>query len=91
VRLFHFRKRISRYVEVGSVSTDARIAVSPDAERLALAQGTRLQLFDTATGGQIQEWQSGDEITALAFSAGSGGLALGVGLRNGLAEVWGAS
>jgi hypothetical protein len=88
VRLFHFRKRISRFVEVGIVSPEARIALSPDASRLALAQGTRLQLFDTATGGQLQEWQGGDEITSLAFFDGSDGLGLGVGLRNGLAEVW---
>jgi hypothetical protein len=88
VRLFHFRKRVSRFVEVGIVSSEARMALSPDAARLALAQGTRLQLFDTATGGQLQEWQGGDEITALAFYAGSGGLGLGIGLRNGLAEVW---
>ncbi len=88
VRLFHFRKRINRFVEVGMLSAEARMALSPDAARLALAQGTRLQLFDTATGGQIQEWQSGDEISALAFFARAGGLGLGVGLRNGLAEVW---
>jgi hypothetical protein len=90
VRLFHFRKRISRFVEVGVLATDARIALSPDAARLALAQGTRLQLFDTATGGQLQEWHSGDEITALCFYDGPTGLGLGVGLRNGLAEVWSA-
>lgn len=88
VRLFHFRKRVSRYIEVGALTTDARLALSPDARRLALAQGTRLQLFDTVTGGQIQEWQSGDEIASLAFFAGAVGMGLGVGLRNGLVEVW---
>jgi hypothetical protein len=61
---------------------------------LALAQGTRLQLFDTAStagGAQLQEWQSDAEITALCFVEGSAGPELGVGLRNGLAEVWGVS
>ncbi len=88
VRLFHFRKRISRFVEVGVLASDARLALSADATRLALAQGTRVQLFDTATGGQTQEWQGGDEITALGFYDSPGGVGLGVGLRNGLAEVW---
>lgn len=88
IRLFHFRKRASRIVEVGVLSTDARMALSPDASRLALAQGARLQLFDTTTGGQLQEWQSGAEVTSLAFFAGPLGLGLGIGLRNGLAEVW---
>jgi len=87
-RLYHFRKRVSRYVEVGSLTSDARMALAPDASRLALAQGARLRLYDTVTGGQIQEWEAGDEITSLAFTAGPMGLGLGVGLRNGLAEVW---
>ncbi|MDE3228753.1 MAG: hypothetical protein KGO05_02635, partial [Chloroflexota bacterium] len=90
-RLFHFRKRASRFVEVGALATDARMALSPDASRLAVAQGMRLRLYDTVTGGQLQEWAGGAEVTALAFFAGPLGLGLGVGLRNGLAEVWRAS
>lgn len=88
VRLYHFRKRVSRYVEIGAFTPDARMALAPDASRLALAKGSRLQLFDTVTGGQVQEWEAGDEVAALAFFAGPMGLGLGVGLRNGLAEVW---
>lgn len=88
VRLYHFRKRVSRVVEVGVLKADARLAVSPDGERLALATGSRLQVFNTATGGQLQEWQAGDEITALTFANEARGARLGVGLRNGLAEVW---
>ncbi len=88
VRLYHFRKRISRYVEVGVLAADARMALSADGERLALAQGSRMRVFDTATGGALQEWQAGDEVTALAFFTGARGLGLGVGLRNGLAEIW---
>ncbi|MGH2503096.1 MAG: DnaJ domain-containing protein [Ktedonobacterales bacterium] len=94
VRLYNFRERASRFVEVGSLATDARLALSADGLRLALAQGTRLQLFDTAStagGAQLQEWQSDAEITALCFVEGSAGPGLGVGLRNGLAEVWGVS
>ena len=90
VRLFNFRKRASRFVEVGALAADARIALSADGARLALAQGARLQLFDTAAGAQLQEWQSEAEITALSFVGGPAGVGLGVGLRNGLAEVWGA-
>lgn len=92
VRLYNFRQRASRFVEVGSLATDARLALSADGSHLALAQGTRLQLFDTAStagGAQLQEWQSDAEITALCFVEGSAGPGLGVGLRNGLAEVWG--
>jgi hypothetical protein len=88
VRLYHFRKRVSRIVEVGVLKSDARLAVSSDGERLALATGSRLQVFNTVTGGQLQEWQAGDEITALAFANEARGARLGVGLRNGLAEVW---
>ncbi|HEX8982925.1 MAG TPA: J domain-containing protein [Ktedonobacterales bacterium] len=88
VRLYHFRKRVSRYVEVGSLAADARMALSADGERLALAQGSRLRVFDTATGAALQEWQAGDEVAALSFFNGAQGLGLGVGLRNGLAEVW---
>lgn len=88
VRVFNFRKRSSRYIEVGVLATDARLALSADASRLALAQGTRLQFFDTATGGQLQEWQVGAEISALSFYDSPAGLGLGVGLSNGLAEVW---
>lgn len=94
VRLYNFRQRTSRFVEVGSLATDARLALSADASRLALAQGTRLQLFDTAStagGAQLQEWRSDADISALCFVEGPAGLALGVGLRNGLAEVWGVS
>lgn len=89
VRVFHFRKRVNRFIEVGALSSAARIALSPDAARLALAVGARLRLYDTATGFQQQEWRAGDEIMSLAFYGGAGeGQGLGVGLRNGLAEVW---
>lgn len=88
VRIFNFRKRSSRYIEVGILATDARLALSADASRVALAQGTRLQLFDTATGGQLQEWQVDNEVSALSFYESPAGLGLGVGLSNGLAEVW---
>lgn len=88
VRLFQFRKRVSRIVEVGALTTETRLALAPDASYLALAQGKRLRVYDTRTGGQIQEWRSDAELTALAFFAGPLGLGLGVGLRNGLAEIW---
>ncbi len=89
MRVFHFRKRVNRFVEVGALSSAARVALSPDASWLALAEGARLRLYDTTTGVQLQEWHGGEEVTALAFygAAQRGGLGLGVGLRNGLAEV----
>ncbi|HEV8191632.1 MAG TPA: hypothetical protein VGP82_09125, partial [Ktedonobacterales bacterium] len=55
---------------------------------LALAQGTRLDLWDVASRRRVQNWEFADEVTALAFDPTPGRGILAAGLRNGLAEVW---
>lgn len=88
IRLFDLRNRKQRGVEAGLISSDARVALSADGEWVALAQGTRLQVFDAARGQQRQDWQAGSPVTALAFSLDAGQATLCVGLRSGLVELW---
>lgn len=88
IRLFDLRARKQRSVEIGALTPEARIALSPDGAWLAVARGSRLQLFEAETGAQRQEWEAGSEIMSLAFSPDSRGLILSVGLRSGLAELW---
>ncbi len=75
-------------LEVGQLSEEARVAVSPDGTALALAQGTRLDLWDVASHRRVQSWDFADEVTTLAFDSTPGRRILAAGLRNGLAEVW---
>ncbi len=88
IRLFDLRARKQRGVEIGNLTYEARIALSADGAWMALARGSRLQLFETASGAQRQEWQAGAEITSLAFSLAPRSLMLCAGLRSGLAELW---
>jgi hypothetical protein len=88
IRLFDLRARKQRSVEIGVLSPEARIALSADGAWLAVARGSRLQLFEAETGAQRQEWEAGSEITALAFSLDPRGITLAVGLRSGLSELW---
>lgn len=88
IRLFDLRARRQRSVEIGVIGAEARLALSADGTWLALARSTRLQLFQTETGGQAQEWEAGAEVTSLAFSPDPGHTLLSVGLRSGLAELW---
>ncbi len=88
IRLFDLRNRRQRGVEIGKLSPETRIALSADGAWLVIARGARLQLFDTESGSQRQEWEAGSEITSLAFSPDLRGAILGVGLRSGLAELW---
>jgi WD40 repeat protein len=89
--LLHLRElRGSRRhnLEVGPLGADARVAISPDGASLALAQGTRLDLWDIASRRRVQNWDFSGEVTALAFDPTPGRSVLAAGLRNGLAEVW---
>ncbi|HEX9036338.1 MAG TPA: DnaJ domain-containing protein [Ktedonobacterales bacterium] len=88
VRLFDLRNRRQRNVEIGRIQPDTRLALSADGAWLAVATGTRLQVFDTERGGQRQEWKAGSDVTALAFAATGGAATLAFGLRSGLAELW---
>lgn len=91
IKVFHFKTKRAYGVEVGRVGTDALAALSPDGRLVALAQGRRLRLYDVVSGGQAQEWEADADVSALAFAQGVRGAMLGVGLGNGLAEIWGAA
>ncbi len=90
IRLFTPGARATRTLDFGRALEDPRLALSPDGALLALAHGTRAELWETRTGRCLQLWDCGAEVTALAFGAGGGHTALGLGLANGLAEVWGS-
>ena len=87
--LFATRSRQGRPLEVGILPHDARAALSPDGEWLALAHDNRLDVYETRTNRGDQEWTFGDEITALVWSPNPRRALLAVGLRNGLTELWG--
>ena len=89
VRLMALRDGQQRVLDVGALADDARMALSPDGERLALARGSRLDLWETRDGRHVQQWQLATELTALAFAPSRERPLLALGLRNGLAELWG--
>jgi hypothetical protein len=88
VRLVHPAGRVERIVTTGPLTPDAQAALTPDGALLAVARGATLDLWRTADGLPLQQWAFGAEITALAFAEGAPAL-LGVGLANGLVELWG--
>jgi hypothetical protein len=81
--------RTRRDVPTGPVHPQEQLALSPDAAYLAVARDERLELWDTRGGQRVQELRFAAEVTAVAFGAGAAQPVLGVGLANGLAEVWG--
>lgn len=89
VRLFALRARQQRMVEIGRLPQDALIAITPDGERLALARETRLDLYDTRSQKMLQTWEFAAPITSLTFSIHAARPLLGIGLRNGVLELWG--
>jgi WD40 repeat protein len=88
IRMFDLRNRKQRSVEIGRLAPETRIALSPGGVWLAIARGSRLQLFETENGSQRQEWEAGAEITSLSFSLDPRNVMLSAGLRSGLAELW---
>ncbi|HEV2239080.1 MAG TPA: J domain-containing protein [Ktedonobacterales bacterium] len=88
LRLVQPAERTERIVITGPMAADARAALAPDGALLALARGATLDLWRTVDGHPLQQWEFGAEITALAFAAGAPAL-LGVGLANGVVELWG--
>ncbi|HEY7832649.1 MAG TPA: J domain-containing protein [Ktedonobacterales bacterium] len=77
-------------VETGPLPTDARAVLAPDASLLAVARGARLDVWPVVGGAPPQTWALGAEVTALAFAPDVGTPLLGLGLGNGVVEVWGA-
>jgi hypothetical protein len=76
-------------IAAGSVGAEAQIALSPDGRFVALADGARLDLFETHHGQRVQEWHMAAPITALTFVPYVQNSPLGIGLKNGLTELWG--
>ncbi|HLY31627.1 MAG TPA: DnaJ domain-containing protein [Ktedonobacterales bacterium] len=88
VRLFALRAHQQRIVEIGPLPHDALLALTPDGGRLALARETRLDLYETRSQKTLQTWEYTAPITSLMYSAHAGHPLLGVGLRNGVMELW---
>lgn len=78
-----------RLIHTGALAPDTRTALSPDGSLLAVAHGSQVDLWHTAESRRVQEWELATEITALSFATVAGRPLLGVGLGNGLAELWG--
>jgi len=88
MRLVAPATRAERTVVTGPLPSDARAALSPTGDLLAVARSTRLDLWRTADGAPLQQWEFAAEITALTFAADAARPVLGVGVSTGLAEVW---
>lgn len=89
MRLSSLREGKHIVIPTGDVAEDALAALSPDARFLALARGSQLDLWETRTARHLQQWRFSAEITALAAAPGLDKLLFAVGLRNGLADLWG--
>jgi hypothetical protein len=81
--------RRSYRIETGPFAQDVRAALAPDGGRLALARGALLDLWDVATSTHLQRWQFTADVAALTYAQVAGDALLGVGLANGLLDVWG--
>lgn len=79
-----------RLVETGPLPSDARAALAPDAALLAVARAARLDLWPAEGHAPPQSWELAADVTALSFVAHSSAPLLGVGLSNGVVEIWGA-
>jgi hypothetical protein len=90
MRLCDVRTRRVRDLATGPVPEDARIALSPDAGSLAIARGSRLDLWETRSNRCLQRWTFASEITTLAFAPNGAHpiAALAIGTRDGAVEVW---
>lgn len=78
-----------RLVETGPLPSDARVALAPDAALLAVAHAARLDLWLTADHTPPQSWELAADVTALSFAAHANAPLLGIGLGNGVVELWG--
>lgn len=75
---------------VGAVRPDAQLALSPNAEQIAIARGAQLDVWGVREARRLQIWTLGAEVTALAFAPFAPGQhLLAVGLANGLAVLLG--
>lgn len=88
VRLLSLRRDEQRIVHCDRIPDTARLALSSDGAYVALARDALLDLWETRSGRHLQRWQFGTEITALDFAHPCPHALLGVGLRNGIVELW---
>jgi hypothetical protein len=90
LRLFSLGRSAVRQgaIASGPIGDDAQMVFSPDGRYLAVASGTRLDLFGTEHGRLLQQWRMTAPITALACAPYTSKLLLGIGLQNGLTELW---
>ena len=89
MRLSSMREGKHITISTGNVSEEALVALSPDARFLALARGAQLDLWETHGARLVQQWRFAAEITTLNAAPGPGNPLFAIGLRNGLAELWG--
>lgn len=88
IRLLPLNGGERRIIPTGAVSDEARIALSPGGDYLALARESRLDLWHTPAARHLATWEFSTEVTALAFAPPGSHLLLASGLRNGLVELW---
>jgi WD40 repeat protein len=91
LRLFSLGRSAVRHAAIaaGPVGDEAQMVLSADGRYLAVAAGTRLDLFATEHGSLLQQWRMAAPITALASPPYAPKLLLGVALQNGVTELWG--
>src|SRR5262249_42628212 len=88
MRVSELRTGRSTILATGPVPADALAAVAPYGASRGLANDRRLTLCAIRTGAPAQRWSFAAEITALSCQASAGRPCWGVGLSNGLIEVW---
>jgi hypothetical protein len=88
MHVLHFESRHHVRIETGPIPSESRAALSPDGAYLALARGTTLDVWNARTAAPQARWEFAAEITSINFSGDQAGPALGVGLANGLLDVW---
>lgn len=89
MRLSSLREGKHLTIPTGNVADDALAALSPDARYFALARGTQLDLWETHSARHVQQWRFSAEITTLTAAPGLDKPLFAIGLRNGLADLWG--
>jgi hypothetical protein len=88
VHVFAVHGREQRTIPTGAVAAEARLTLAPDASYLAVARDTVLDLWRTTDGQRAAQWEFATEITAVVFARTGTRVLLGIGLRNGLVELW---
>lgn len=75
-------------IPTGPLMDDTRLALAPAGTHLAVAQGEMVTLYSTRTREQTQQWRFDAPVTAIRFGPGPYKQVLGIGLANGISELW---